>query len=73
MIGRGLISDPFFQYDQKQQLNIQNKMELFSEFHDTLYAGYSESLSGSTHILLKCTIYGILFSHFSNPHKVAKT
>jgi hypothetical protein len=35
-------------------------MELFSEFHDTLYAGYSESLSGSTHILKKCTIYGIL-------------
>jgi hypothetical protein len=28
-------------------------MELFSAFHDTLYAIYSESLSGSTHILLK--------------------
>jgi hypothetical protein len=66
MIGRGLISDPFTQYDQKQQLRISKKMELFSEFHDTLYA-YSESLSGSTHILLKCTIYGILFSHFFEP------
>jgi tRNA-dihydrouridine synthase len=40
MIGRGLISDPFTQYDQRQQLRIsKNKMELFSEFHDTLYAG----------------------------------
>jgi hypothetical protein len=68
MIGR-LISDPFTQYDQKQQLRIsKNKMELFSEFHDTLYAGYSESLSGSTHILLKCTIYGNTFQSFFRTH-----
>jgi hypothetical protein len=50
-----------------------NKMELFSEFHDTLYAGYSESLSGSTHILLKCTIYGNTFQSFFEHTKVAKT
>jgi hypothetical protein len=47
-------------------------MELFSEFHDTLYAGYSESLSGSTHILIKMHHMGILSVIFSNPHKVAK-
>jgi hypothetical protein len=50
MIGRGLIADPIvpsiFEYPK-------NKMDLFSEFHETLYAGYSESLSGATHILLK--------------------
>lgn len=75
MIGRGLIADPFlpsmiksnsFEYPK-------NKMELFSEFHDTLYAGYSESLSGATHILLKMHHLWEYFSViFSNPHKVAK-
>jgi hypothetical protein len=48
-------------------------MELFSAFHDTLYEGYSESLSGSTHILLKMHHLWEYFSAtFSNPHKVAK-
>jgi tRNA-dihydrouridine synthase len=75
MIGRGLIADPFlpsmikndsFEYPK-------NKMELFSTFHDTLYEGYSESLSGSTHILLKMHHLWEYFSViFSNPHKVAK-
>jgi hypothetical protein len=72
MIGRGLISDPFTQYDQRQQRYQKNKMELFSEFHDT-YTQATESLSGSTHILLKCTIYGNTFQSFFDPHKVAKT
>jgi tRNA-dihydrouridine synthase len=75
MIGRGLIADPFlpsmiknnsFEYPK-------NKMELFSTFHDTLYEGYSESLSGSTHILLKMHHLWEYFSViFSNPHKVHK-
>ncbi|MEZ7506461.1 tRNA dihydrouridine synthase [Flavobacterium sp. Arc2] len=75
MIGRGLIADPFlptmiknnsFEYPK-------NKMELLSEFHDTLYQGYSESLSGSTHILLKMHHLWEYFSViFSNPHKVHK-
>ena len=75
MIGRGLIADPFlpsmikndsFEYPK-------NKMELFSEFHDTLYEGYSESLSGSTHILLKMHHLWEYFSViFANPHKVNK-
>jgi tRNA-dihydrouridine synthase len=75
MIGRGLIADPFlprmiksssFEYPK-------NKMELFSDFHDTLYAGYGESLSGATHILLKMHHLWEYFSViFSNPHKVAK-
>jgi tRNA-dihydrouridine synthase len=75
MVGRGLIADPFlpsmikndtFEYPK-------NKMELFSAFHDTLYEGYSESLSGSTHILLKMHHLWEYFSAiFSNPHKVHK-
>ncbi|CAM2943074.1 tRNA dihydrouridine synthase [Flavobacterium frigoris] len=75
MIGRGLIADPFLpSMIKSNSLEYpKNKMELFSEFHDTLYAGYSESLSGSTHILLKMHHLWEYFSViFSNPNKVAK-
>lgn len=75
MIGRGLIADPFLPSMIKND-SIEypkNKMELFSEFHETLYQGYSESLSGSTHILLKMHHLWEYFSViFSNPHKVHK-
>lgn len=75
MIGRGLIADPFLPSMIKNDSYEypKNKMELFSEFHDTLYEGYSESLSGSTHILLKMHHLWEYFSViFSNPHKVNK-
>lgn len=75
MIGRGLISDPFLPSMIKNNTTEYpaNKMELFSTFHDTLYAIYSESLSGSTHILLKMYHLWEYFSAtFSNPHKVLK-
>jgi tRNA-dihydrouridine synthase len=75
MIGRGLIADPFLPSMIKNNTTEypRNKMELFSAFHETLYAGYSESLSGSTHILLKMHHLWEYFSViFSNPHKVAK-
>ena len=75
MIGRGLISDPFLPSMIKNNTMEYpaNKMELFSAFHDTLYAIYSESLSGSTHILLKMYHLWEYFSAtFSNPHKVLK-
>lgn len=75
MIGRGLISDPFLPSMIKNNTSEypENKMELFSAFHDTLYAIYSESLSGSTHILLKMYHLWEYFSAtFSNPHKVLK-
>ena len=75
LIGRGLISDPFLPSMIKNDSTDypKNKMELFSEFHETLYAGYSESLSGSTHILLKMHHLWEYFSAvFSNPHKAHK-
>ncbi|MFV5699296.1 tRNA dihydrouridine synthase [Flavobacterium sp. ZT3R17] len=75
MIGRGLISDPFLPSMIKSNTMEYpaNKMELFSAFHDTLYAIYSESLSGSAHILLKMYHLWEYFSTtFSNPHKVLK-
>ncbi len=75
MIGRGLIADPFLPSMIKNDTTEypSNKMELFSEFHETLYQGYSESLSGATHILLKMHHLWEYFSEtFSNPHKVHK-
>lgn len=75
MIGRGLISDPFLPLMIKNN-SIEypiNKMDLFQQFHDTLYEGYSQSLSGTTHILLKMHHLWEYFSAtFSNPHKVEK-
>ena len=75
MIGRGLIADPFLPSMIKNDTleYPKNKMELFAEFHETLYAGYSESLSGATHILLKMHHLWEYFSViFDNPHKVHK-
>ena len=75
MIGRGLISDPFLPSMIRQNTleYPKNKMELFHAFHDTLYEIYSESLSGSTHLLLKMYHLWEYFAvTFSNPHKVLK-
>ena len=75
MIGRGLIADPFLPTMIKNNTHEypENKIDLFSAFHDTLYAIYSESLSGSTHILLKMYHLWEYFSTtFNDPHKVLK-
>ena len=75
MIGRGLIADPFLPTMIKNNSleYPKNKVDLLSEFHDTLYAGYSESLSGATHILLKMHHLWEYFSViFKDPHKVHK-
>lgn len=75
MIGRGLIADPFLPGMIKNNTTAypKNKIELFSSFHETLYQGYSESLSGQTHILLKMHHLWEYFSViFSNPHKTMK-
>jgi tRNA-dihydrouridine synthase len=75
MIGRGLISDPFLPSMIKNNTteHPKNKLQLFEAFHDTLYEGYSQSLSGSTHILLKMHhLWEYFAATFSNPHKVEK-
>ncbi|CAH0335695.1 tRNA-dihydrouridine(16) synthase [Flavobacterium sp. CECT 9288] len=75
MIGRGLISDPFLPSMIKNNTHEYptNKMEVLNAFHDTLYAIYSESLSGQAHILLKMYHLWEYFSDtFANPHKVLK-
>jgi tRNA-dihydrouridine synthase len=75
MIGRGLISDPFLPSMIKNNTLTypKNKIEVFSKFHDTLYTGYSESLSGATHLLLKMYhLWEYFTPQFSNSGKVLK-
>ena len=75
MIGRGLISDPFLPSMIKNNSTIypENKLEIFKDFHDTLYQNYSQSLFGTSHLLLKMYHLWEYFSVlFSNPRKTLK-
>ena len=75
MIGRGLIADPFLPAMIKaDQLGYpDNRSEIFSRFHDTLFSEYSEVLSGPKHILLKMYHLWEYFIHlFPNPPKSLK-
>lgn len=75
MIGRGLIADPFLPTMIKaDQLNYpDNRSEIFSRFHDTLFSEYCEALSGPKHILLKMYHLWEYFIHlFPNTPKSLK-
>ena len=75
MIGRGLIADPFLPNMIKDNTEIypSNKVELFRDFHDTIYNEYSEALSGQHHLLLKMTSFWEYFAtQFSDPRKTFK-
>lgn len=75
MIGRGLIADPFLSAMIKADDPIypENRSEIFSSFHDTLFSAYSEALSGSKHILLKMYHFWEYFIYlFPNPPKSLK-
>lgn len=75
MIGRGLISDPFLPQMIKNNTTEYpiNRMEIFSNFHDSLYRDYESALSGSSHVLVKMESFWEYFSTtFPNPHKTFK-
>jgi len=75
MIGRGLIADPFLPSMIKNNSTDypENKLELFKEFHDILYQGYGESLSGKSHLLLKMYHLWEYFSvQFTDSRKALK-
>ena len=75
MLGRGIIADPFLPSMIKNNTEQypENKLEIFSKFHDTLFSDYEEALSGQSHVLTKMTHFWEYFSTtFSNPHKVYK-
>jgi tRNA-dihydrouridine synthase len=75
MIGRGLIADPFLPNMIKQNNSNypENRLEVFSKFHDTLFHDYASALSGKSHVLIKMLHFWEYFSTtFNNPHKVFK-
>ncbi|MES2588822.1 MAG: tRNA-dihydrouridine synthase family protein [Bacteroidota bacterium] len=75
MIGRGLIADPFLPQMIKNDTTEypENRMEIFSDFHDTLYNDYESALSGSSHVLVKMESFWEYFAtSFPNPHKTFK-
>jgi tRNA-dihydrouridine synthase len=55
MIGRGIIADPFLPQMIKNNTNSypENKVEVFSKFHDTLFYEYEQQLSGASHLIMK--------------------
>lgn len=55
MIGRGILTNPFL---PSMIINgdtnyPKNKLEIFKEFHDTLFNGYEEALSGPGHLTIR--------------------
>lgn len=75
MIGRGLIADPFLPGMIKKGTSAypENRFEVFSKFHDTIFEEYSNALSGPNHIIMKMYHFWEYFtSTFSNPHKSLK-
>ncbi len=75
MIGRGLIADPFLPQMIKNNSTVypNNRLDIFSEFHDTIFTAYDLALSGPTPIRMKMLGFWEYFSQsFSNPQKVYK-
>lgn len=75
MIGRGLIADPFLPSMIKNNSLAypKNSMEIFREFHDTIFEEYDAFLSGPTPIRMKMLGFWEYFSQsFDNPQKVFK-
>jgi len=75
MIGRGLIADPFLPSMIKENTTIypENRLEVFSKFHDMLFYEYENSLSGASHVLTKMHHYWECFAtSFSDPKKGLK-
>tara|TARA_R110002051_G_scaffold262306_2_gene322227 strand:+ start:13628 stop:14584 length:957 start_codon:yes stop_codon:yes gene_type:complete len=75
MIGRGLIADPFLPNMIKSNSfdYPENRVEVFREFHDTIYKQYDEFLSGPTPIKMKMLGFWEFFSQsFSDPQKAYK-
>lgn len=75
-IGRSVIANPFLVKMLKNNYTgLPNDwIDTFSSFHDALFQGYDDSLSGPSHIVLKMQSYWEYFAQmFSNPHKAYKS
>lgn len=75
MIGRGIIADPFLPQMIKSNTSAypENRIDIFSKFHDTLFQSYHQALSGSSHVLMKMLHFWEYFIvPFSNSPKGLK-
>lgn len=75
MIGRGLIADPFLpkMIQENSTQYPENSIEIFKEFHDTIFEQYDAFLQGPTPIRMKMLGFWEYFSQsFDNPQKVYK-
>ena len=75
MLGRGLIADPFLPEMIKKETHDypEDKVELFSKYHDTLFTAAEQKLTGEKAVIRKMLSYWEYFSAmFPNPTKVVK-
>ena len=75
MIGRGLLENPFLaeEIKFKKVKPYPEKVKIIREFHDRLFAEYSEILFGPAHITNKMKeIWTYLGGFFENSHKIRK-
>jgi tRNA-dihydrouridine synthase len=75
MLGRGIIADPFLpgMIKGKTLQYPDNRMDIFSEFHDALFYEFSQALSGPSHIIMKMLHFWEYFiTSFSNSQKGIK-
>lgn len=75
MLGRGLIADPFLPQMIKDDTTAypENSMQIFREFHNTIFQQYDEFLQGPTPIRMKMLGFWEYFAQsFDNPQKVYK-
>ncbi len=75
MLGRGLIADPFLPEMIKNETHHypEDKVELFSKYHDTLFTAAEQKLTGEKAVIRKMLSYWEYFATmFPNPTKVVK-
>jgi len=75
LLGRGLISDPFLPMMIKNDTTDypENRIEVFSKFHDRLCSEYIQKLSGDKHVIMKMLSFWQYFAlSFPDPVRIVK-
>lgn len=64
MIGRGIIADPFLPAMIMSNTTTypENRIDIFSKFHEALFYEYSQALSGPSHLMMKMLLFWEYFS-----------
>ncbi len=75
MLGRGLIADPFLPQMIKNKVHYypEDRLEIFSKFHDTLFTACEQKLTGEKAVIIKMLSYWEYFAaSFPQSKKVVK-